>query len=172
MFASFTVSPYAHNVWIWHIALDIASRHCQLDDTAYARSEASEGVVAGPIRKLSMIGAFAAVATGCGSSDTPVAATTPSTMPSLSTAAATTTTVPRPDPALVQDCVAYVQFGAFTGNALLSGMWEEAGASVETLLINCGALGIETLTGMSAQWQDIQEFIAAGNVDSSTTMVP
>jgi hypothetical protein len=118
-----------------------------------------------------MIGAIAVVAAGCGSSDTPVEATTPTTMPPLTTTATTTTTttVPRPDPGLVQDCVAYVQFGAFTGNALLSGMWEEAGASVETLLINCGALSIETLTGMSAQWQDIQRFIAAGNTDSSTT---
>jgi hypothetical protein len=69
----------------------------------------------------------------------------------------------------VQDCVAYVQFGAFTGNVLLTGMWQEAGGSVETLRTNCEALGTETLTGMSAQWQDIQRFIEAGSADSSTT---
>ena len=126
--------------------------------------------MARPIRTLGMIGAIAVVATGCGSSDTPAAQTTPSTMPPLSTTVATTTTtVPRPDPALVQDCVAYVQFGAFTGNELLSGMWQEAGANVETLLTNCEALGTETLAGMSAQWQDIQRFIEAENADSSTT---
>ncbi len=125
--------------------------------------------MARPIRTLGMMGVIAAVATGCGSSDTPAAQTTPSTMPPLSTTVVTTTTVPRPDPVLVQDCVAYVQFGAFTGNVLLTGMWQEAGASVETLLTTCEALGTETLAGMSAQWQDIQQFIEAENAGSSTT---
>ena len=69
----------------------------------------------------------------------------------------------------MQDCVAYVQFGAFTGNELLTGMWQDAGANVEILLTNCEALGTETLTGMSAQWQDIQRFIEAESARSSTT---
>lgn len=125
--------------------------------------------MARPIRTFGMIGVLAIVATGCGSSDTPVAQTTPTTMPPLSTTVATTTTVPRPDPGLVQDCVAYVQFGAFTGNELLTGMWQDAGANVEILLTNCEALGTETLTGMSAQWQDIQRFIEAESARSSTT---
>jgi hypothetical protein len=62
-----------------------------------------------------------------------------------------------------------VQFGAFTGNELLTGMWQEAGANVEILLTNCEALGTETLAGMSTQWQDIQRFIEAENAGSSTT---
>ena len=125
--------------------------------------------MAGTIRTLGMIGVIAVVATGCGSSDAPAAQTTLSTMPPLSTTVTTTTTVPRPDPGLVQDCVAYVQFGAFTGNELLTGMWQEAGANVDTLLVNCEALGTETLAGMSTQWQDIQRFIEAENAGSSTT---
>ena len=125
----------------------------------------------GPIRKLSMI-AIAVVAVGCGdSSDTPLAATIPSTMAPMTTAATTSTTVAGPDPVLVQDCVAYVQFGAFTGNELLTGMWEAAGADVATLQINCGALGTGTLSGMSAQWQEIQRYIAATNAESSTTTI-
>jgi hypothetical protein len=125
--------------------------------------------MAGSIRTLGMIGAIAVVATGCGSSDTPSVATTASTLPPLTTTVASTTTVLSPDPALVQDCVAYVQFGAFTGNVLLTGMWQEAGGSVETLLTNCEALSTETLAGMSAQWQDIQRFIEAESAASSTT---
>ena len=126
----------------------------------------------GRIRKLIMIGAIAVVAAGCGdSSDTPLAATVPSTMAPMTTAATTSTTLAGPDPVLVQDCVAFVQFGAFTGNALLSGMWDAAGADVAILQINCEALDAGTLSGMSAQWQEIQRYIAAANADSSTTTI-
>ena len=79
------------------------------------------------------------------------------------------------DAGSVLDCVDYVQFGAFTGNVLLSAMWNEAGANIDTLRLSCEALGRTdeaTFAGMSAQWHDIQLWIAAGSGVSSTTTAP
>lgn len=130
--------------------------------------------MAGRVGRLGAVGAIAVVAAGCGSSDTPTAATIASTMPPLTTVA-TTTTLPSLDPGLVQDCVDYVQFGAFTGNVLLSAMWNEAGANIDTLRLNCEALGRsdpQSFAGMSVQWHDIQLWIEAGTDASTTTAAP
>ena len=76
------------------------------------------------------------------------------------------------DARLVDDCVSYVQFGAFTGNSLLTAMWNEAGQDASVLRTNCETLGATNLVGlqnMSAQWRDIEIYIAASQAASATT---
>ena len=91
------------------------------------------------------------------------------------TGAATVPTVPTVSPVapkLVDDCVNYVQYGAFTGNAILLGMWNEAGQNVSTLRTNCDKLGrsnLAVLRNMSAQWADIQTFISASQTTTAAT---
>jgi hypothetical protein len=71
---------------------------------------------------------------------------------------------------LVDDCVAYVQFGAFTGNPLLLGMWNEANQDVSTLRNNCDALGrtnLVGLEGMSTQWAAVEAFTSAAQAQTT-----
>ena len=96
--------------------------------------------------------------------------TTSAAVPPTSTTIAPTTTVPVPAN-LVEDCVAYVQFGAFTGNSLLAGMWNDAGQDVAALESTCEGIGrtdSATLRNMSAQWADVQSFIAASETTAPT----
>ena len=81
------------------------------------------------------------------------------------------TTVAAPDARLVDDCVSYVQFGAFTGNSLLTAMWNEAGQDASVLRANCETLGATNLVGlqnMSAQWRDIETYIAASQAPATS----
>ena len=123
----------------------------------------------GPIRKLSMIGAIAVVATGCGSSDTPSAATIPSTMPPMTTTVTTTTTVLRPDPNSCRTASPTCSSVRSPAMCCSAGCGRTPVPTSRSCRSNCEALGTETLSGMSAQWQDIQQYIAAANADSSTT---
>jgi hypothetical protein len=82
------------------------------------------------------------------------------------------TAVAAVDVGLVDDCVRYVQFGAFTGNSLLTAMWNEAGQDASVLRTNCETLGATNLVGlqnMSAQWHDIETYIAASQAAPATT---
>ena len=82
------------------------------------------------------------------------------------------TAVAAADAGLVDDCVDYVQFGAFTGNSLLLAMWNEAGQDAAVLRANCEALGATNLVGlqnMSAQWRDIETYIAASQAAPETS---
>ncbi len=82
------------------------------------------------------------------------------------------TTVAAADASLVDDCVDYVQFGAFTGNSLLTAMWNEAGQDASVLRTHCETLGATNPVGlqnMSAQWRDIETYIAASQAASATT---
>ena len=53
----------------------------------------------------------------------------------------TTSTLPPVDPQLVDDCVEYVMFGAFTQNPLLTAMWDAADQNAATLREDCVSLG-------------------------------
>lgn len=64
----------------------------------------------------------------------------------------------------VNNCMAYVQFGAVTGNPILLSMWNDAGQDVATLAANCEALGLtspDVFEGMTEQWIDIETYLAA-----------
>ena len=83
---------------------------------------------------MSMSIIAAAFPMACSSDDNEAA----TTLPAIATAPVTslvvvTTTLPPVDPQLVDDCVEYVQFGAFTANPLLTSMWEAAGRAVSKI---------------------------------------
>ena len=76
---------------------------------------------------------------------------------------------------LVDDCVDYVQFGAWTGNAALVGLWNDAARDVPTLRANCAALGRANpgdLQEMSSQWTDVETYIAASEAAIVATTPP
>lgn len=71
----------------------------------------------------------------------------------------------------VNNCMAYVQFGAVTGNPILLSMWNDAGQDVATLATSCEALGLTSpvvLEGMTEQWIDIETYLAAATGSTST----
>jgi hypothetical protein len=71
----------------------------------------------------------------------------------------------------VNNCMAYVQFGAATDNWILSSMWNDAGQNVQALALMCEALGItnpDVFVGMTEQWIDIETFLAAAPPPTST----
>ncbi len=90
----------------------------------------------------------------------------------------TTSTSPLVEPvsaSLVDDCVEYVQFGAFTGNQMLSSMWDTAGQDVVQLRDNCGALGVSdpgALEALSDGWHELEGFFAAASEAARTTTTP
>jgi hypothetical protein len=74
---------------------------------------------------------------------------------------------------LLDDCVDYVQFGAWTGIAPLLGMWNEAAQDVSTLRDNCDALGRTSpgeLQQMSAEWSNVKIYLAASQ--AAVTTIP
>jgi hypothetical protein len=74
---------------------------------------------------------------------------------------------------MINDCVAYVQFGAITGNGILLAMWEKARQSVATMTTTCRRIGttnMPALEGMSTEWGNIQKFLNA--VPPPTTRAP
>jgi hypothetical protein len=71
----------------------------------------------------------------------------------------------------VNNCMAYVQFGAATDNWILLSMWNDAGQNVQALALMCEALGItnpDVFVGMTEQWIDIETFLAAAPAPTST----
>jgi hypothetical protein len=78
----------------------------------------------------------------------------------------------------VQDCVGFVQYGAFTGNAILLGLWNTAGQNITKLRAECTSIGESdpaTLAAMSNQWADIQTYIVASQTTQAappTTSAP
>src|SRR5215212_6862646 len=68
----------------------------------------------------------------------------------VSTTQATTTTIATVDADLVDDCVEYVMFGAFTQNPLLAAMWDAADQDVPTLRDDCASLGVTDRDGLQA----------------------
>jgi hypothetical protein len=62
----------------------------------------------------------------------------------------TTTTIAPIDPRLVDDCVEYVMFGAYTKNPLLTAMWDAADQNAGTLRDNCESLGLTDPAGLQA----------------------
>jgi len=86
-------------------------------------------------------------------------AATPSTTPSVDT----TTTLVNISASVVSDCVAYVTYGAFTGNQILLDLWNAAGQDESAMRDDCENIGradYATLNGMAKAWQDIDAYIA------------
>lgn len=135
------------------------------------------------MRRVAASVAIAAVLSSCGW-DVFDDSTAESTVPPLdaavttaptTTAPPTTTTLPPVDPAMVDDCIDYVQYGAFTGNPLLLAMWDEAGREVGTLRALCRDIGLNDLAvlqGMSQQWRDIEAWNAAAAASSTSSTAP
>jgi len=132
------------------------------------------------VRAASATMLIAVVASGCGlvPGDGPKsAATLPSTVAIATPVvmASSTTIAAMVDGGAVLDCVAYVQFGAFTGNPLLLAMWNDAGQDVSRLQANCEQIGLTNSTvlqGMSQQWRDIETWIAATRPTPTTEPPP
>jgi hypothetical protein len=121
--------------------------------------------------------AVGCLATGCGSTnDAPGASATSTTVHTPAVVAYVPQSLSVPiDPVLVADCVAFVQFGAFMGNALYLGMWNDAGRVVATLADTCRSIGKtapSTLAAMSAQWAQVQQYIAASHSTSPPNSPP
>ncbi len=76
-------------------------------------------------------------------------------------------------PNLIADCVDYVRFGAFTGNALLVSMWNDATQDAATLWAHCDQLGRSNLVGlknMSAQWIEVEALVEASQATLATQL--
>jgi hypothetical protein len=87
----------------------------------------------------------------------------------------TTTTLPPIDPFLVDDCIDYVKFGAYTGNPLLAAMWDAAKQSDATLRDNCIALGRSDPAGLQALsdgWASVQDVLQTTSTTSTTIAPP
>jgi hypothetical protein len=72
---------------------------------------------------------------------------------------------------LIDDCVDFVQYGAFIGNSLLTQLWNDSGQNPTYLRTICAAAGtadINSLEGMSLQWADVQRFISVSTTPPST----
>ena len=78
-------------------------------------------------------------------------------------------------PQLLDDCVSYVQFAAFVGDAGLLAMWNDADQDPATLRTACESLGTTDparLGDMSARWADVELYMAAAaKMEASTTVV-
>lgn len=74
---------------------------------------------------------------------------------------------------LIDDCVAFVQYGAFIGNSLLTEMWNAAGQDVATMRTTCEVTGradITALEGMTAQWAEIQRYTSAATAPATSQL--
>ena len=87
----------------------------------------------------------------------------------VSVAAETTTTVPQ---ALVDDCVAYVPFAAYTGNFYMQAIWTQANQDVAQLRAICEQISRDDPAGlvrMSEEHQAVTRYLDAA---SKATVVP
>jgi hypothetical protein len=99
-------------------------------------------------------------ATGPVGTEAPVAVT-PSTLPLNTTTTSTTTTEPAPetDPQLVQDCVEFVPFAAYIGDAELARLWTSLDMDDARLREHCEGLGLIELIELSRQRASSEAFM-------------
>ena len=72
---------------------------------------------------------------------------------------------------LLDDCVDFVEYGAFIGNSMLTQMWNGAGQNPDYMRAICAATGAADISGlenMSAQWADVQRFTSAATAPPTT----
>ena len=129
---------------------------------------------------VATIGAVIAL-NGCGAAPSKSATTLapvisqslPTTKPVVAVAVTVTNgALPTVPAGQIQDCVDYVQYGAYTGNALLLGIWKQAEQDVVKLRATCTSIGVSdpsSLAAMSSQWTAIKTYIAAGQTSQPTT---
>lgn len=76
---------------------------------------------------------------------------------------------------LLDDCVSYVKFAAFVGDAGLLAMWNDAGQDAAALRATCESLGTTDparLGDMSARWADVEVYLAAAaKTEAASTTV-
>lgn len=129
--------------------------------------------------RLSIIVATTSLLVGCSESSaqpTEVALSTEAVMQGQGVSVETTLVSVPSD--LVEDCVAYVQFGAFTANVLLSAMWDEAHHDPGELRRDCEDLGrsdVGGLRALSTGWTSLEGFFqaqAAAERAARTTTTP
>lgn len=136
----------------------------------------------GRLRALWVVGCLGVV-TACGSVGSKDASSSPSVSTSAAAEAANiplkttapVTAVPAVPSQLLDDCVDFVQFGAWTGNAPLVQMWNDAAQDFSTLRANCDALGrtnLAALQDLSAQWADVKTYLAASQTTTVATPPP
>jgi hypothetical protein len=100
-------------------------------------------------------------ATGPVGTEAPVAVT-PSTLPLNTTTTSTTTTTepaPETDPRLVQDCVEFVPFAAYIGDAELARLWTSLDMDDARLREHCEGLGLIELIELSRQRASSEAFM-------------
>jgi hypothetical protein len=124
-----------------------------------------------------MIAACASVPFACSSGDDsePPATLVPISVVLVTVPQSTTTTLQPIDPDLVDDCVAYVKFGAFTQNAMLAAMWDAADQDDATLRMNCVELGRDdpgALQALADGWASVQQVLQSTSTTTSTTLAP
>jgi hypothetical protein len=113
-------------------------------------------------------------ATGPVGTEAPVAVT-PSTLPLNTTTTSTTTTEPAPetDPQLVQDCVEFVPFAAYIGDAELARLWTSLDMDDARLREHCEGLGLIELIELSRQRAASEAFMnGAGTPVPAAPAVP
>lgn len=97
-----------------------------------------------------------------------------STLPvNTTTTSTTTTTVPaaESDPRLVQDCIEYVPFAAYIGDAELAGLWSSLGMDDGRLRAYCEGLGLIELIELSRQRSASEDFMNGGGTTVPTVPV-
>jgi hypothetical protein len=75
-------------------------------------------------------------------------------------------------PALIDDCVEYVPFAAFTGNFYMQAIWNQANRDIATLRDVCEQIGHDDPDGLgriSTEHKAVQRFLAEA---SRSTLVP
>jgi hypothetical protein len=104
--------------------------------------------------------------------DAEAESTLPPINPVVITSVVPTSTTTPIDPQLVTNCVDYVQFGAFTQNALLTALWDAAGQNAGVLRDNCEALALSdmaALQSLSDGWVAMQASLATAPTSSTTS---
>ena len=90
-------------------------------------------------------------------------------------AATTTSTTPPVDVDKVEKCVTYVQFAAFTADAAMSKIWDDAGQNVAQLTQDCVELGRSDpaeLTRIADAQTQLDAFFAANGTSTTSTSLP
>ena len=122
----------------------------------------------------------AGIVASCGGSTDGASAnpgtTTYSTEAVVTTLAATTTSsTPPVDVDKVDKCVTYVQFAAFTADAAMGKIWDDAGQNVAQLTQDCVELGRSDpaeLTRIADAQTQLDAFFAANGTSTTSTSLP
>ena len=104
----------------------------------------------------------------------PPVTVTPSTLPFNTTTTSTTTTAApelETDPRLVQDCVEYVPFAAYIGDAELGRLWSSIGMDDGRLREHCEGLGLIELIEVSRQRAASEAFMNCANTSMPTAPI-